>query len=379
MVLVPLLSTVSAAGLTLSYEDAGWLIGDCRAYRATVRGLVDAGTFDQATVVDHPEAYAEGNGHTVPIDASAISVTIDGRLVPKHPVLFSIVLVPFYAVLREWGLLLFNVLQCFMLVHLTYAFARTWFAEIPAAIAACGLLAAWIVPFFSYNVSPDVFGAVLMLGGVVLTWSAGGSRPRLVAGGALLGLSVWMRPINFAAAAALLPVVAASIRDRAVRRELAWLLLGYGSAVGGWMALNASWFGGPLVTAYDRILVLRGGVRSVASVRDCFHRPFLASLAPTLFDERYGFTRTAPHWPLLIVAAWSMARRNGWRFVAVVVLVTVPVLCIVRYDFWSASAVGNRFMLFSAAVSSVGIAWLADLVLGASRTTVSALQAAARR
>jgi hypothetical protein len=171
-----------------------------------------------------------------------------------------------------------------------------------------------------------------------------------------------MRAVNVVGAAAFLPAFAACIRDCRLRRELALPLLGYGITLGGWLALNAAWFGDPFVTAYDRVLVMDAGARSVASIRDFFHRPFLASLASTMFDARYGFTRTAPHWPLLVLSALPMARRDGWRFAALVVMVAAPVLAIVRYDFWSASAVGNRFMLFSATASSVGIAWLVDSV-----------------
>ena len=53
-----------------------------------------------------------------------------------------------------------------------------------------------------------------------------------------------------------------AVRQRPTRRALAWAAVAYASAAGAYLALNAVWFGSPLVTSYDRVLVLSNGVRA---------------------------------------------------------------------------------------------------------------------
>jgi hypothetical protein len=348
-------------------EEASWLIGDCLAYRATVRGLVDLRTLDQAIVAVDWQRYLPGSRVTVPIQYSTVSLTKDGRLVPKHPVAFAAALAPFYLALREWGLLLFNVLQCTALVVLCHRLALLWFEPAFSALAAFGVLAEGVVTRYSYNVSPDVFGAVLVLGGAVALWSPARSRPALVAGGLLLGGSLWMRPLNAIAAVVLVPLFVKSLRYPSARRELAWAVAAYAAAVALYLGLNLSWFGSPFVTPYDRVLVLTNGVRSVASHRNHMGRPFLASLPVTLFDRQHGLLITAPHVLALAVAAPTLARGSFSKTLALLALTIIPVLSIVPYEFWDASSHANRFFLLPAAASSVSLSCLGRLIVTQSK------------
>lgn len=203
-----------------------------------------------------------------------------------------------------------------------------------------------------------------MLGGIVCVWTPQASRAALLAGGALMGLSVWLRPSNAVALAALLPSLVASARERAVRADLAFPLAGYVATAGAYLVLNTVWFGSPFITSYDRVLAMTAGIRWTASHRDSMTRPFLASLLPTFFDSKHGFLQTAPHWPLLLLlAAPALARRGAARLAAILALTFAPVLFLARYQFWDASSYGNRFFLLSAAVSSVGVAWGAEALL----------------
>jgi hypothetical protein len=344
---------------TPAQGDAGWLIGDCVAYRDIARSLLTYASVDYQ-LVNPREArrFAEAPGRTRTATRSTVSLTRDGRLVPKHPVLFPLALALPYALLREPGLLLFNWAQCTLLVVLVYRLARRFVPDPAAFAAAATFLADGILRNYTYNVSPDVFSAVLLLGGTLWVWEAGSARAGLLAGGFVLGLAVWMRPVNLVGLAALLPAAAASFRARAFGPRLALPLAGFAAGVSGYLLLNGFWFGDPFTTPYDRIVVLNDGVRSTVSHRSDMHRPFWSSLLPTLVTHKQSFLQTAPHWPLVLPCLAVLARRRTAEALALAALVFGQALFLVKYDHWLLSHFGNRFLMLPAAVSALGVAWL---------------------
>src|SRR5205823_932793 len=152
-------------------EQASWLLGDCYDYRNVTRALLEHGTADYSVVQPGTERlYAPGNGLTLSETQSNVSLTVDGRLVPKRTMLLPVVQMLPYALGREWGLLLFNWAQCLLLLLLAYWLARRYLGELPAMLGAIGFLACGNLRAFTFNVSPDIFGADLMLGGVLALW-----------------------------------------------------------------------------------------------------------------------------------------------------------------------------------------------------------------
>jgi len=69
---------------------------------------------------------------------------------------------------------------------MVYWLTRRYVSEWAALLAACCFLADSPVRNFMYNVSPDVFGTVLVLGGVLCVWRKEAGVLRLVAGGCSL-------------------------------------------------------------------------------------------------------------------------------------------------------------------------------------------------
>jgi hypothetical protein len=153
------------------------------------------------------------------------------------------------------------------------------------------------------------------------------------------------------------------VRRRIPWVTLIWPLCGLLLGVAGFLALNLLWFGSPFTTSYDRIVTMTRGVLGLASHRDDFTRPFFASLVPTLLTHPQGFLQTAPYWPLSLVACMRLARKRWDEALVLVALVWGPTLVIVTYDHWQLSHYGNRFLFLPAAVSVVGIAWLAERLL----------------
>jgi hypothetical protein len=340
-------------------EEAGWLIGDGVDYRDMTRSLLAFGSLDYRLVNPREAArYTEGGRYTRTAARSNVSLTDDGRLVPKHSALFALAIALPYAVAREPGLLLFNWAQSILLVLLVYWLSARYVPPDVAFVAATIFLADGILRNYTYNVSPDVFGAVLVLGGTVLVWHARPSRRRLLAGGTVLGLAVWLRPLNLVGLAALLPAAVVGLRARRLDSSFAWPLAGFAAGVSGYLLLNVYWFENPFTTSYDRVLVLTDGVRSIASHRSDLNRPFWSSLLPTLGAGEHGFLQTAPHWPLILPALIYLGRRRFFEALALGALIFGPALFLVKYDYWDLSHFGNRFLILPAAASALGIAWL---------------------
>jgi hypothetical protein len=176
-----------------------------------------------------------------------------------------------------------------------------------------------------------------------------------------------MRPLNAVGLVALLPRALEIARERRVSAERLAPFAAYALVAGGYLALDAAWFGRPFVTSYDRVVVMEDGVRKLAASSDCFHRPFLASLVPTLADPEHGLLGTAPHAPLLLLALASLARKGRARAAALAVIAFAPVVFLVRYDYWDTSHYGNRFFLLAAAATSPGTAWYVERLLRRAR------------
>jgi hypothetical protein len=118
------------------------------------------------------------------------------------------------------------------------------------------------------------------------------------------------------------------------------------------------------VTSYDRWLIMRRGARVVVSLRARWTRPFWSSIAETLFSHRVSFSQTAPYWPLMLPAALRIARRSSAaEAMALLAIALAPVLWLIKYEYWDATHFGNRFMLPSAALAALGLAWLAEGLL----------------
>jgi hypothetical protein len=366
LLLLILAALVAAAELLHRWEPrppahAAWLIGDCGSYRDVTRALLAHGTVRYDVVnPEHAAFYAPGHGQDG-MGPGHVALAADGTLVPVRPLLFPLALLVPYAAAAEHGLLAFNVAQCALLLLLVYWLCRRYHDARAALLAAAAFLATSALRPFFFNVSPDVFGSVLLLAGLLLVWR---ERPAaLLAGGLLLGLSCWLRPLNLAAVLALLPAAITAARARRLDGRVLWPVSGLLLGGSGQLVLNALWFGSPLVTSYDRWLLMRRGSRVVVSLRARWTRPFWSSLLPTLLLHRVSFLQTAPYWPLLLPAAVRLGRRSATEAAALLVLALAPVLWLAKYEYWDATHFGNRFMLPSAALAALGLAWLVERVL----------------
>ena len=117
--------------------------------------------------------------------------------------LFSI---PFYLLFKDKGLLLFNVVDCMILMGLIFKLNRLFFdGYIAFAITALYATGTLFLDYV-YNYSPDVFSTVLVVGGVYLVL-----LQKFYTGAFLLGLSVFAKIPNALLAGVILSYVSFTI------------------------------------------------------------------------------------------------------------------------------------------------------------------------
>jgi len=263
--------------------------------------------------------------------------------VPKHSVLMPLLAAPFRALFGTSGFLVFNLLQMFALVYGVAVLA----GDSPPArvLALTGFLLSPLV-LYSYNFSPDVLGAAL----VVWTYVAA-VRKRWMLAGVFAGLAVWAKVYL---AVVMLPV--GLLVMAAGWRGVLPIATGAVIALAPMFATNTALYGSPFATGYDLEAVVHDDRRIATSAHySRFNQPILTGLGSLLFDGRIGLAWTAPVWSLWPVGAWYAWKKGARRLTTSLVSGLVANLLIIApYDEWNASMVGNRF-LFPALALGVAV------------------------
>jgi hypothetical protein len=325
-------------------DHPSFLIGDCPYYRATLISLLEDHDLDVRNNLT-AERYSM---------SSNVARGRNGATYPKHPILLAIAALPFYVVAGDPGLLAFNLAQLCALVLLMWLGARRY---APDGIAFALLL--WfafgtMLRAAAYNFAPDVLSTLLVAGGVVALLDG-----RSLAGGILLGLSLWAKWTN----GVFLPVAAATL---AARRD--WrALLGFGGAAAvpvlGLLGLNWHMFGSPFVTPYDRVLVLEG-VHLVPepSHRTFFTLPFWSGLWTQLTDRHMGLIAAAPPVLLAVPGLVVIARRDWTEALLIGGACVAQLAMFAKYEQWHVGSYGPRFLLSVVALSALpaaaALSWL---------------------
>lgn len=328
---------------TLAAAIAGWhfveldgreeyLPGDCPYYAATAESLLRDGDFDLGNQLA-PGRTREERADALREHDSYFALGPDGRVVPKHSVLLSILSLPFRAALGRPGFLVFNVVQvCLLVYSLSLLAGDTRTARLLALVAYM-----WSpLSYYTYNFSPDVLGALLATRVYLAAL-----RGRWVWCGLLAGLAVWAK-VYLAAVVLPAGLLVAAGGWRAV---LSALIAG-AAGLAPFLILNEHLYGGPFATGYDRTSDVQpdGTVRTVTHYAR-FNQPVLTGLNNILFDAELGAVPTAPLWALWPVGVWFLWRSGQGRLaLALTGGVVINLLIFARYDEWAASIHGNRFL-----------------------------------
>jgi hypothetical protein len=347
MLALGLPGTVYLAVVFHEYDGGPYLRGDCPDYYRTARSLLEDGDLD---ISNQLRATS-----TPPL--TGVSLAVDGRLVPKHPIAMPVASLPFVAVLGPPGALVFNLAQLATLLTVLYHLATRWASPWAAGAAVALTGVGTFLPHYVWNYSPDVFASLVLAAALLPLTSRGqGSiAGRFLLGGILTGLAVIAKqplilfvPTTFAFAV------------RPFGRSIGALAAGLLISLGAFGAHNARLFGSPLVTAYDRIAVQEGSRIGTFSQRSSFTMPMREGATGQLMDPQHGLVMTSPVTALSLAGLPALAARSGAAAAHVGVGGVALFLMFSMYDQWNASHYGNRFLMPAVVLCAIPLATLFD-------------------
>lgn len=343
---VVLPSLVYAGIMLYGYDGLPYLRGDCQYYFYTAVSLWNDGDLDLSNQLPSPLSRHSGD----------VSLDLGGRLVPKHPIWFPLLALPFIVAFGPPGALAFNLCQLALLLYLTYHLAVR-FARPPAASLAViltGILS--FLPHYVWNFSPDVFVTLLLVAGLVsLPSDRSPVLIRCFTAGLLFGFAVVSKYPLFLA----LPGVPLLV-GRPFRRTLSAFAAGFVLPLVAWACLNVHLFGSPLVTPYDRIAVFQNDVTTVHSHRSDFDIPVWTGIRQQLFDRKLGLLFTTPVTLLALVGLPLLARRDRRAALYLGGTLLLIFLLFSKYQWWNASHRGNRFLMPIVVLATIPLAVLID-------------------
>ncbi len=339
------------------YDGKPFLRGDCPYYVAAARSIAEDGDLDLSNQLWQPWQAHNTN----------IALDQRGRFVPKHPLWMPLVSLPLLLVFGDQGALVFNVLQLALLCGLMFVLAHRVAGAWPAAAATCLTATLSFLPHYSWNYSPDVFTAVLLLAALAaLPRDRSPNRSRHLLAGLLLGLAATAKP-SFALAGLALPLLV----GQPWRKTMPALVLGGLLPVVLWLGLNQHLFGHPLITPYDRIVHFTKTGVELHSNREDFTEPLWRGARDQLIRPAKGLLPTSPVTVvsfLLLPFLWRRDRR--W---AAYVLITAFAIFFFysTYAQWVTAHWGNRFLMPVVALGALPLA--AALDRGSHRREIRSL------
>lgn len=313
-------------GVLWRYQPLTWLVGDGPYYAETAVSLLH----------DHDLDLRNQLPGGLQVHGPQIALGPGGEWFPKHPILLPVVGLPFLAAFGLPGLLLLNLLVLAGFAALLFTLGCRVAPPRAAVAATAILLAGTFVRAYAYNLSPDLFASVLVAAAVLAALDG-----RFAASGLLIGAAILAKPLL----TALLPPMLLYVALRAGARPLGRFVAGGLLPAFGFLFLNLALFGSPLVTAYDRNVVLVDGEPVITTHRDQFDGDPFAAARGMIVDARRGLLRTAPALLLALPGFVLLFRRRpaeaAWLSGSALLLFLV--LC--PYRLWAESHYGNRFLM----------------------------------
>ncbi len=355
----PFLGALAALALPLlaflgvcltGYDGGDYLRGDCPYYYWTARSLLADGDLDLSN-----QLPGDPRGHS-----DFVALSIDGRVVPKHPIVMPVLALPFIATLGMRGALVFNVAQILSFLLAAYLVAsRTCRPGIAAAATALTGLASYL-PHFVWNFSPDATTTALFLWALFAfpTGAAPGGRwtlPRALLAGLLFGFAVWSKLFIFIAFPGFL-----FLAHRAGWRTL-WSFLAGGALVALLLAgYNQHLFGSPLVFSYDRIMHFDGSRWVLETDRQAISvATWLQDVLEQFLDPDLGLLTTSSITVPSLLGLPFLFRRDR-PMAAFCLLTFVGVIAIYGCWDWKTSFYGHRYAMQGVAVAVLPLAALLD-------------------
>jgi hypothetical protein len=225
---------------------------DATAYCRIAQSVVERGTF----TLPPPDALGrDPQRHLETSWGTPYALTTGGRVLPKHSLLYALLLVPGFALGGAFGAFVDALVLSSILAGLVAARVSARFGAVPALAAALVLFRFTpIARAVALGINVDVALALAMVGAF-----AAAADGRTALAGAISGLALFLRPT---APLLFVPIALVLGGDgRAWRR----FLLGATGPIVLFLGMNAWLWGAPWRTAYERALVLTPSGWALAS------------------------------------------------------------------------------------------------------------------
>jgi hypothetical protein len=324
-----------------NYDPDTFLFGDSPYYAAASASLIG----------DHDLKLRNNLRGSDLQHASSVAIGADGEWRPKHPVLMSVVAIPFLLVFGVKGLLVLNVTVMSALAALCH---RMGLRASPAWAASAATITTALFSFvvaYAYNYSPDAFAALPAVASVLLLW---GSYPLLA--GLLAGAAFAAKPAHVV----FLAVALIAAWARGGRREALRFAGGIAPWVVAIMVYNLVLFGGVATFGYDRIFD-PGAPGGITTQRADFSlRAIPENFVAQIVDSRRGLLATAPSVLLALAGLPFLFARDRTLALFCAALSVAYLTFFSSYLPWMASSAGNRFLFVPVLLSAVPLAALFD-------------------
>jgi 4-amino-4-deoxy-L-arabinose transferase-like glycosyltransferase len=351
-------SFLAAACLCLGRpHPLGFLVGDGPYYAETAVSLA----------YDHDLDLRNQLQGGLAVHGPQIALGADGAWYPKHPILLPIAGMPFVLLFGVRGLLLLNCLVAAGVAACVYTLARRHTGPGAAATAVALLACGTFLHAYVYNLSPDLFAALLLALGCLALFDG---RPWRA--GLWLGATVFAKPLLVIVPPLALLHAWSQGRARAAFR----LALGLLPAALALLLFNAAHFGSPFTTSYDRNVLLVEGRETVTSHRDQFNANPLDGAAGQLFDRRHGLLPTAPVILLAVPGLLILGRRRRAEAMTIAGTGLLLLAVLSPYRYWSTSHVGHRFFIPALALLAAPLALACEAAAAGVRRLVEARRSA---
>lgn len=331
-----------------SDNQARWLRYDPGWQVAAVVSLASDGDLDLRNQLGNDPARAEDQ----------TSRGKRGEWYPLHEPLMPILALPFYLAIGVGGCLVFNFLLCALIPTVVYTqcarLTRSSTAVLAAMLTGCSPL------FFeySYSFSLDMFGALLLC---IAYACAVSGHP--LGTGAAIGAAVLGRFSNAVALPAfmLTPWLLAERNVYLARRApLSSCMLIIAGGLPFALALlhwNHALYGSAIETGYHHWQRWNGTALVLSSQGSAFSRPIGEGLAGALFPLKNGIIATIPLLPFVLAGLLPFSRRARGECLFLLLLAVSFVLLVAKYDLTYPGAIGNRYLLQTAALSAIPLAF----------------------
>lgn len=314
-------------GLLVALRDGTLAVAqgaDAPAYVRIARTLLATGGLElpgPGRIDDAPQQRLDD------VYGSPWAMTVDGRLLPKHPWLFGAALAPGVRAAGVAGARVTALALGALLAALVTAAAARGPGAGPALAASAAVL-------LGSPAARNVLWAINVDTAIALAWISAlllCERGRPVAAGLLAGAVLFLRPTAVLLLLGLVPLALGR-----PRRERAVLLGALALPAAALAALDTAWWGAPWRTAYDRVAVLGPSGLSLAAVSGLFTLPPLEGARVLLLHPSGGLLATAPA-ALLAIACVGLPAARSRLAVAAVFPAATALAALAPYRFLAAA------------------------------------------